>query len=138
MPKKTAAQLDREIDAALAEQHRRGAYYYTTDRGGRRTIYGPFSTQREAECAGYFAKSVPERDRDPAHLHFMRGVQRYDVEEIRGLLRYPDEYSLRSATLRAGPPPLHPSWGEFDEDFRTELRDRDYELYQRLASRSTR
>jgi len=124
---KTPAQLDAEIAEAIAGLH----YYFVIDRAGQhRTIYGPFETQKEAEYAGYFAKPVTERDSQTANIYFMRGVNRYDDDEIKSLLRYPEEYELKSAKLRRGAPPMHPSWKQFDAESRSYLRDSDYDTYQ--------
>ncbi len=136
--KKTASQLDAEIAEALAGAH----YYFTIDRKGHRTIYGPFETRKDAEYAGYFAKPVAERDKLGAsgkiHVYFTSGVQRYDANEIKSLSNYPGEYGLKSFKLRRSPPPAHSSWRAFDkadETFRQELRDKDYDLYQRIMRR---
>lgn len=127
--KKTAAQLDKEIAEAIAGEH----YYVTIDRrGGHRTIYGPFETLKEAEYAAYFTKPVSERDSQPANIYFIRGVQRYDAGEIRYLRDYPEENDLKSVTVRRGSPPMHPSWRKFDAEFRTYLRDKDYDMYQHI------
>ena len=129
--KKTAAELDREIAEALADEH----YYYVIDRRGHRTIYGPFDTLKDAEYAGYFAKPAAERDEHAAkrmlRSYFSRGVQRFDGNEIRSIIDDPGEWvpGLKSAKLKKGPPPVHPSWREFDKrdkTFRPELRDKDY------------
>lgn len=132
---KTASQLDAEIAEALAGEH----YYVTIDRrGGHRTIYGPFETLKDAEYAGYFAKPVAERDSQSANIYFMRGVQRYDADEIRSLSDYPGEYDLKSVKLKRGNPPVHPSWRAFDKtdkSFRLELRDKDYATYQLIMGR---
>lgn len=131
--KKTAAELDSEIAEALAGLH----YYYVIDRRGHRTIYGPFDTRKDAEYAGYFAKPADERDELGAkrllRVYFGRGVQGYDGNEIRSLLDDPGEWvpGLKSAKLKKGPPPVHPSWKEFDKrdkTFRLELRDKDYDF----------
>lgn len=132
---KTAAQLDKEIAEAFTGEH----YYFVIDRRGHRTIYGPFATLKEAEYAGYFAKPVAERDSEAAagkttHL-FVRGVQHYDAGDIRTLSDYPEEYELKSVKLRRGPPPMHPSWRKFDQEFRDYLRDKDYEMYQTIMRR---
>ena len=132
--KKTAVQLDAEIAEALAGEH----YYFTNDRKGHRTIYGPFETLKDAEYAGYFAKPVAERDSQSANIYFMRGVQRYNADEIRSLSDYPNEYDLKSVKLRRGSPPVHVSWRAFDKTdktFRQELRDKDYEHYQLIMRR---
>jgi hypothetical protein len=132
--KKTAAQLDAEIAEALAGPH----YYFTIDRRGHRTIYGPFPTLKDAEYAGYFAKPVSERDSQSANIYFMRGVQYYDAGEIQSLRDYPTDYDLKSVKLKRGDPPVHPSWKAFDKTdktFRQDLRDRDYEMYQAIMRR---
>jgi hypothetical protein len=127
------AKLARDIAEVLAGTSGE-AYYYLIDRNGHRTIYGPFPTRKDAEYAGYFAKPVADRDALGAagriDVYFLRGVQGYDAEEIRSLSRYPDEYQFKSVKLRKGSPPLHASWKKFDEEFRNELRDSDYERYR--------
>lgn len=129
---KTAAQLDAEIAEALAGEH---DYVVIDRRGGHRTIYRPFETRKDAEYAAYFTKPVAERDSHPPNIYFMRGVQRYDAEEIKTFQHYPQEYDFKSFKLRRGPPPMHPSWRKFDAEFRTYLRDNDYDLYQRIMRR---
>jgi hypothetical protein len=128
---KTAAQLDREIAEALSGEH----YYFKIDRRGHRTIYGPFETRKDAEYAGYFAKPVADRDSEGAkgllHVYFLRGVERYHPDEIKVFSRDPEEYGMKSFKLRLGAPPIHPSWRKLDKEFREELRDKDYDVYQR-------
>jgi len=50
----------------------------------------------------------------------------------------PNEYDLKSVKFRRGPPPVHASWralNKTDKTFRQELRDKDYEHYQRIMGR---
>jgi hypothetical protein len=140
---KTPAQLDREIAAALKRRDAPGAtgdYYYVTDRGAHRTIYGPYETQKDAAYAAYFHKPVADRDATPAHIFFGRGVQQYDDEEIRSIVRNPQEYvpGLKSAKLVRRAPPMHASWKKLgDNEFRQHLRDKDYDLAGLLSRRTT-
>ena len=138
---KTPGQLDREIAAALKRRDApaaSGDYYYVADRGAHRTIYGPYETQKDAAYAAYFHKPVTERDATPANIFFGRGVQQYDDEEIRSIVRNPEEYvpGLKSAKLVRRAPPMHASWKKLgDDEFRQYLRDKDYETAQLLSSR---
>ena len=127
-------QLEREIAFALAKRDApaaSGDYYYVTDRGKHRTIYGPYASQKDAEFAGYFHKAVTARDTTPANVFFKLGVQQYDDEEIKSLLRYPGEYELASAKLVRRAPPMHASWKTLgDAAFRQYLRTEDYDRAQ--------
>lgn len=136
---KSPAQLDAEIASSLTKRDApaaSGDYYYAADRGGHRTIYGPYATQKDAEYAAYFHKPVAERDSTPANIFFKRGVQQYDEDEIESLTRYPKEWELTSAKLVRRAPPMHASWKKLgDDEFRQYLRDKDYDLAQQLAAR---
>jgi hypothetical protein len=137
---KRSTQLDREIAAALGKRDApaaSGDYYYVADRGKHRTIYGPYATRKDAAYAGYFHKSVADRDATPANIFFMLGVQGYDEDEIKSLIRYPTEFELASAKIVRRAPPMHASWKKLGDDaFRQELRDKDYDLAERISRRT--
>ena len=133
---KTPAQLDREIARSLRKWDApamRGDHYYVADRGGHRTIYGPYETQREAELAGYFHKPVTDRDATPAHIFFMRGVQEYTGDEIEALTHSPEEWGFKSVKLSRRAPTMHASWRAFDAEFRQYLRERAEQLAGRRS-----
>jgi hypothetical protein len=133
VPKKTPKQLDAEIAAALTAS---AGYYYVADRGGHRTLYGPYMTQRGAEFAGYFHKPVADRDATPANVFFMRGVQQYNEDEIKSLTRDPEEWGFKSVKLAHRAPPMHASWKKLgDDDFRQYLRNEDYERAELMSRR---
>lgn len=136
---KTYTQLDREIEAALGlavAPIGAGNYYYVADRGGRRTLYGPYVTRKEAAFASYFHKPVTVRDKTPANIFFALGIQEYDGDEIRSLIRYPSEYDFKSVKIVDRAPPMHGSWKKLgDDEFRQYLRNSDWDLAERLSNR---
>jgi hypothetical protein len=143
MPK-TSSQLNREIAGALEDQDTvvgDGDFYYVSDRGADRTIYGPYATRRDAEMAGYFHKPVTDRDSVALNLYFPRGVQEYTTDELQSLVRSPEEWTamdgrrrLESVRVVRRSPPLHASWKRFDAEFRQHIRDEDRDLADRLSS----
>lgn len=130
---KTPAQINREIDEVVGKRGaiaKTGNYYYVVDRDGNRTLHGPYETSLDAELSGYFNKPVIDRDTVPVHVFFRRGVQEYDQDEIKSMVRDPKEWGFKSFKLSRRAPPMHASRRAFDSEFRQHLRDHDHERFE--------
>jgi hypothetical protein len=99
-------------------------YYQSgTDAALRVTVYGPFTTEREASHAAYFNRPVAVRDAD-MFMATRRGVCQFEADELAAFVEEPQAYGY-SVVRRAAKAPLHRSWRAFTVDFREGLFDRD-------------
>jgi hypothetical protein len=104
--------------------------YIKIEKNRIRTLYGPMSRD-QAEKAGYFARSVNDRDeaakRTGKSFKIWANLQyeEYSPEEITDLISYPSEYGLKACKVVNKPVPIHESWNEITPDGREWLFNND-------------
>ncbi len=101
--------------------------YYVIVRGKRHRAYGPYLSRDDAARAGYFAKSVAERDlctvgHDPGRWagFFGSGVNEYDNREIEYLSRHPEGALTGCKSFEVRSPeklPMDASWKVFQDEY---------------------